>query len=133
MSVSGGVACRSRSFPAKCFGVLCDSVYNQRTDTNPQLMDLEDLIRRVLLRYDPAARLTRPEMFVDEYGPVAREILEHLRLVSPHSFLEVRKIVEDVLYPLDAAAPHRELPGKERVRATAEEIWQAWAFYGLQD
>jgi hypothetical protein len=108
-------------------------VHKRSKDTNPQLVDLEDLIRGVLLRYDPAARQWRADRLADVYRPEAQEILKELRLLSPRSFLEVRNIVAVALSPLDAATPRVEPSGKDRVWAVAEEIWQAWAAYGLED
>jgi hypothetical protein len=99
---------------------------------NPQLVDLQDLIWGVLLRYDPATRLTRSSAGGDMYRREAGEILTRLRLVSPRSFLQVRNIVGDVLFPLGAAELRGESSRHGGVKA-AEEIWQAWAFYGLQD
>jgi hypothetical protein len=87
----------------------------------------------VLLCYDPAARHWRANTLADVYRAEAQEILKELRLLSPRSFLEVRNIVAGALFPLDAAAPRVEPSGRDRVWMAAEEIWHAWAAYGLED
>lgn len=102
-------------------------------DTNPQLVDLQDVIRGVLLRYDPAARQLEADALEGVYRPEAQEILKELRLETPRSFLEVLDVVGHALSPLDAVIPRRGLSEKDSIWMAAEEIWQAWAFYGLQD
>jgi hypothetical protein len=101
--------------------------------TNSGLVDFEDLIRGVLVHYDPAAKLTQAEGPEDMYHLEARQILRELRLVVPRSFLAVRGIVAG--YVSSPGVPVRlwEPTGEDRVWEAAEEIWQAWAHYELHD